>query len=88
KVLKESLSDEYIIEISMHSNSPNWLSALGANPMNLGLDLRCGMYLMLEANTKSSIDAQLDNSLSIILSAAKDNSINISILTKAEEKST
>ncbi|MDE4951254.1 protein translocase subunit SecD, partial [Francisella tularensis subsp. holarctica] len=35
-----------------------------------------------------SIDAQLYNSLSIILSAAKDNSINISRLTKAEEKST
>lgn len=72
----------------MLSNSPNWLSALGANPMNLGLDLRGGMYLMLEADTKTSIDAQLDNSLSIILSAAKDNSINISSSTKAEEKST
>lgn len=43
---------------------------------------------MLEADTKTSIDAQLDNSLSIILSAAKDNSINISSSTKAEEKST
>ncbi|AFT92686.1 protein translocase subunit SecD [Francisella tularensis] len=88
KVLKDSLSDDYIIAMSMLSNSPNWLSALGANPMNLGLDLRGGMYLMLEADTKTSIDAQLDNSLSIILSAAKDNSINISSLTKAEEKST
>ncbi|BCL53008.1 protein-export membrane protein SecD [Francisella tularensis subsp. holarctica FSC022] len=88
KVLKDSLSDDYIIAMSMLSNSPNWLSALGANPMNLGLDLRGGMYLMLEADTKTSIDAQLDNSLSIILSAAKDNSINISSSTKAEEKST
>ncbi|MBK2137403.1 protein translocase subunit SecD [Francisella tularensis] len=88
KVLKDSLSDDYIIAMNMLSNSPNWLSALGANPMNLGLDLRGGMYLMLEADTKISIDAQLDNYLSIILSAAKDNSINISSSTKAEEKST
>ncbi|MDE4938497.1 protein translocase subunit SecD, partial [Francisella tularensis subsp. holarctica] len=76
KGLKDSLSDEYIIAMSLLSNSTNWLSALGANPMNLGLYLRGGMYLMLEANTKTSIDAQLDNSFSIILSAAKDNSIN------------
>ncbi|AVC44123.1 protein translocase subunit SecD [Francisella tularensis subsp. novicida] len=88
KVLKDSLSDDYIIAMNMLSNSPNWLSALGANPMNLGLDLRGGMYLMLEADTKTSIDAQLDNSLGIILSTAKDNSINISSSTKAEEKST
>ncbi|MDE5016766.1 protein translocase subunit SecD, partial [Francisella tularensis subsp. holarctica] len=33
KVLKDSLSDDSIIAMSMLSNSPNWLSALGANPM-------------------------------------------------------
>ncbi|MDE4965759.1 protein translocase subunit SecD, partial [Francisella tularensis subsp. holarctica] len=37
QVLKDSLSDDYIIAMSMLSNSPHWLSALGANPMNLGL---------------------------------------------------
>ena len=88
KVLKDSLGNDYIIAMNMLSNSPSWLSALGANPMNLGLDLRGGMYLMLEADTKTAIDAQLDNSLSIILSAAKDNRINILSSTKAEEKST
>ncbi|MBK2356649.1 protein translocase subunit SecD [Francisella hispaniensis] len=87
QALKDSLGNDYIIAMNMLSNSPNWLSALGANPMNLGLDLRGGMYLMLEADTKTSIDAQLDNSLGIILSAANDKGINISSSTKAEEKS-
>ncbi|QUE32052.1 protein translocase subunit SecD [Francisella philomiragia] len=87
KALKESLGDQYIIAMNMLSNSPSWLSALGANPMNLGLDLRGGMYLMLEADTNTAINAQLDNSLSTILSTAKDNNINIVGSTKAEEKS-
>lgn len=87
KALKESLGDQYIIAMNMLSNSPSWLSALGANPMNLGLDLRGGMYLMLEADTNTAINAQLDNTLSTILSAAKDNNINIVSSTKAEEKS-
>ncbi len=87
KALKESLGDQYIIAMNMLSNSPSWLSALGANPMNLGLDLRGGMYLMLEADTNTAINAQLDNSLSTILSAAKDNNINIVGSSKAEEKS-
>ncbi|MDE5020802.1 protein translocase subunit SecD, partial [Francisella tularensis subsp. holarctica] len=77
-VLIDSLSDVYIIAMSMLSKSTNCLSGFGANPINLGLDLRGGMYLMLEAKTKTSIDAQLDTSVSIILSAGKDNSINIS----------
>ncbi|AIT10190.1 preprotein translocase subunit SecD [Candidatus Francisella endociliophora] len=87
KALKESLDNNYIIAMNMLSNSPNWLSAVGANPMNLGLDLRGGMYLMLEADTKTAINAQLDNSLGVILNAAKENGINIVSSTKAEEKS-
>ena len=88
KILKDSLGNDYIIAMNMLSNSPSWLSALGAKPMNLGLDLRGGMYLILEADTKTAIDAQLDNSLNIILSAAKDNRIHILSSTKTEEKST
>ena len=87
KILKESLSNNYIIAMNMLSNSPSWLSALGANPMNLGLDLRGGMYLMLEADTKTTINAQLDNTLNVILAAAKDDNIGISSSTKADEKS-
>lgn len=86
KILKEDLGESYIIAMNMLSNSPSWLSAVGANPMNLGLDLRGGMYLMLEADTKTAIDAQLDNSLSVILNAAKENNINVTSSTKAEEK--
>ncbi|ORM39219.1 preprotein translocase subunit SecD [Francisella endosymbiont of Ornithodoros moubata] len=88
KILKYSLGNDYIIAMNMLSNSPSWLSALGAKPMNLGLDLRGGMYLILEADTKTAIDAQLNNSLNIILSAAKDNRIHILSSTKTEEKST
>ncbi|API86558.1 protein translocase subunit SecD [Francisella uliginis] len=87
KILKESLSNNYIIAMNMLSNSPSWLSALGANPMNLGLDLRGGMYLMLEADTKTAINAQLDNTLNVILAAAKDDNIGVSSSTKADEKS-
>ncbi|QIV94722.1 protein translocase subunit SecD [Allofrancisella frigidaquae] len=86
QILKEQLGNQYIIAMNMLTNSPNWLSVLGANPMNLGLDLRGGMYLMLEANTQSALDAQLGNTLSIILNAAKEKGININNSTKAEDK--
>ncbi|QIV95841.1 preprotein translocase subunit SecD [Allofrancisella inopinata] len=86
QILKDKLGNQYIIAMNMLTNSPNWLSVLGANPMNLGLDLRGGMYLMLEANTQSAIDAQLGNTLSIILNAAKEKGINITNSTKAEDK--
>ncbi|GAB4223665.1 MAG: protein translocase subunit SecD [Francisella sp.] len=87
KSLKDNLGNDYIIAMNMLSNSPSWLSSLGANPMNLGLDLRGGMYLMLEADIKTAINVQLDNVLNTVLSVASEKSINVSSSTKAEEKS-
>jgi preprotein translocase subunit SecD len=86
KALKEDLGNDFIIAMNMLSNAPAWMSALGANPMNLGLDLRGGMYLMLEADTNSAIDAQLDNTLGVVVSAAKEQGVNIQSSTKAEDK--
>ena len=86
-VITAELGNKYIVAMNMLSNSPGWMSALGANSMNLGLDLRGGMYLMLEADTKSAINAQLDNSLSIILKDSKENNIPIVGSTKTQEKS-
>ncbi len=86
-VITAELGSKYIVAMNMLSNSPGWMSALCANSMNLGLDLRGGMYLMLEADTKSAINAQLDNSLSIILKYSKENNIPIVGSTKTQEKS-
>jgi len=87
KALKQDLGNGFVIAMNTLSNSPEWMSALGANPMNLGLDLRGGMYLMLEADTNSAIDAQLDNTLGAIVNAAKEQGVNIQNSTKAEDKS-
>ena len=86
KALKQDLGNDFVIAMNMLSNSPAWMSSLGANPMNLGLDLRGGMYLMLEADTKSAIDAQLDNTLSVIVEAVKEKGVDIQNSSKAEDK--
>ena len=87
KALKQSLGSDYIIAMNMLANSPGWLSTLGANPMNLGLDLRGGMYLMLEADTKATVDAQLDNTLGSVLDYAGQKNISVKSSTKAENSS-
>ncbi|APC97447.1 protein translocase subunit SecD [Francisella frigiditurris] len=86
KALKDELGANYVIAMNMLSNSPAWLTALGASPMNLGLDLRGGIYLMLEADTQSAVNAQLDNSLNIVLNYLKEKNISVSNSKKAEEK--
>ncbi|MFZ9035868.1 MAG: protein translocase subunit SecD [Francisellaceae bacterium] len=86
-LLTHKLGEPYIIALNMADNTPSWLLALGAKPMNLGLDLRGGMYLVLEADTQSAIDARLNNTLESIAQGLKDKKIEVSNLTKATNQS-
>lgn len=74
-MLQKALGNDYIVALNMAENTPTWLRALGASPMNLGLDLRGGMYLVLEADTQSAINARLDNTKDSIVQGLKKQAI-------------
>ena len=40
---------------------PTWVRGLGLNPMSLGLDLRGGVYVLLEVDMASAIDSRLQS---------------------------
>jgi preprotein translocase subunit SecD len=49
---------QYAIALTNASRAPDWLVALGLEPMSLGLDLRGGMLLVYEVDTEGAV-AQL-----------------------------
>jgi preprotein translocase subunit SecD len=48
--LKRELGRGYIVALNSASKTPGWLRAIGAKPMNLGLDLRGGVHFLLEVD--------------------------------------
>ena len=51
----------YIVALNLVSSVPTWLSNLKALPMYLGLDLRGGVYFMLEVDMGSATISKLEN---------------------------
>jgi preprotein translocase subunit SecD len=45
----------YIVALNLLSSSPHWLTALHALPMFLGLDLRGGVYFLMQVDMKSAL---------------------------------
>ena len=41
-------------------NLPEWLRNLGLDPMSLGLDLRGGVYVLLEVDMETALDTRMD----------------------------
>jgi preprotein translocase subunit SecD len=56
KALNADASDPtYIVALNLLSRSPAWLTALHANPMYLGLDLRGGVHFLMQVDMKAAL---------------------------------
>ncbi|WP_034411625.1 protein translocase subunit SecD [Candidatus Photodesmus anomalopis] len=55
KIISEVLGKNQIVSLKLVSSSPNWLKAIGANPMKLGLDLRGGVHFLMEVEIDEGI---------------------------------
>lgn len=51
----------YVVALSLLSRSPDWLTALGARPMYLGLDLRGGVHFMLQVDMAAALSKKAES---------------------------
>jgi preprotein translocase subunit SecD len=61
---------DYTVALNLLPSSPNWLTALGANPMYLGLDLRGGVHFLLQVDMQGALNGRYDtlaNDVRVIL---------------------
>jgi preprotein translocase subunit SecD len=54
------LSNDYTLALNLAADVPGWLQALGAEPMNLGLDLRGGIHVLIDVDMDAAIAQALD----------------------------
>ena len=56
-ILRTALPDQHSVGLNLAPATPNWLRAINARPMSLGLDLRGGVHFLMEVD----MDAVGDN---------------------------
>ena len=62
KALSPDTSDSaYVVALNLLSRSPAWLTALHANPMYLGLDLRGGVHFMLQVDMQAALTKRAES---------------------------
>jgi preprotein translocase subunit SecD len=55
-VLQASLGSGYTVALNLLSASPEWLTSVGALPMNMGLDLRGGVHFLLQVDMPKALE--------------------------------
>ena len=66
----------YTVALNLVSRSPQWLTALRAAPMYLGLDLRGGVHFMLQVDMKAAVERRLDGLSADIRTFLRDKNVS------------
>ncbi|WP_417251616.1 protein translocase subunit SecD [Castellaniella sp.] len=66
---------DYTVALNLMSASPNWLTALGAHPMYLGLDLRGGVHFLLQVDLQGALTSRYDSMAGEARTALRDAKI-------------
>ncbi|MCC5851540.1 MAG: protein translocase subunit SecD [Alkalimonas sp.] len=77
-VVDQALGNTYVSALNMAPTTPGWLSAIGASPMNLGLDLRGGVHFLMAIDMQAAIDKQVEDMAQIFRTDLREARIRFS----------
>ncbi len=74
----------YTVALNLLPASPAWLTAIGAGPMYLGLDLRGGVHFLLQVDMQGALTARYDSLSTDIRAAFREQRIAAPSVERAD----
>jgi len=65
----------YIVTVNLVSNTPDWMRAVGALPMYLGLDLRGGVHFLMQVDTRAAVTKRIQGTQAAIKNQLREKNI-------------
>jgi len=81
-LLRDKMAGQAIVALNLAPATPDWLRALGANPMHLGLDLRGGVHFLLEVDMDAALKQAEERYINDIRSALRDAKVRYQTVSK------
>ena len=72
---RDPADPDYIVTVNLVKNTPAWMQAINAKPLNLGLDLRGGVHFLLQVDAKAVQETRIKSVLSSVRSELREKDI-------------
>jgi preprotein translocase subunit SecD len=72
---RDATDPNYIVTVNLVKNTPAWMQALHALPMNLGLDLRGGVHFLLQVDAKAVLETKMKGTQASVRSILRDKNV-------------
>lgn len=81
-MLRNKMAEKATVALNLAPATPQWLTALGAKPMYLGLDLRGGVHFTLEVDMDAALKQAEERYNNDIRSAFRDSKVRYQSVSK------
>jgi len=81
-VVKKGLGRGYVVALNLAPRTPDWLRALGAAPMYLGLDLRGGVHFLMEVDVDAAVTQAEERYIGDFRSLLRENKVRYARITR------
>ena len=72
---RDQSDPDYIVTVNLVKNTPHWMQAVRALPMNLGLDLRGGVHFLMQVDAKGVLENKVKGLQSSARSILRDKDV-------------
>jgi preprotein translocase subunit SecD len=72
---RDPADPDYIVTVNLVKNTPKWMQALRAAPMNLGLDLRGGVHFLLQVDANAVMETRMKGVQASARSQLRDENV-------------
>lgn len=81
-LLRDKMAGQATVALNLAPATPQWLRALGAEPMYLGLDLRGGVHFLLEVDMETALKQAEERYINDIRTAFRDAKVRYQSVSK------
>ncbi len=74
-VVSKTLPAEFTHAMTLSPDVPGWLTGIGGQPMNLGLDLRGGIHVLIDVDMEAAIETAVERHAGNIRTSLRDEKI-------------
>lgn len=82
EAIESTLAERYRTALTLSADLPGWVTALGLEPMNLGLDLRGGIHVVIDVDMDAALDQALERYVGDIRTQLRDAKVRYLTVTR------
>lgn len=86
KLIAENLPENVTYALTLSADVPDWLTALGGEPMSLGLDLRGGVHVLIDVDMDAALKEKMETYVSDVRSFLRKEKLRL-LNIRAEDTS-